>query len=69
MLKVMFNNLVEFITNLIIAIESNTTGLLTIDSAPQVANLVEIMVLGVVIGVIVKCGTEVYYKYVDYVNQ
>ena len=68
MLKVMYINLVDMITKLIIAIESNTTGLLNMDSYFAVQNLVAIVVNMVIVGVIVKCATEVYFKYVDYVN-
>lgn len=68
MLKVMYINLVDMITKLIIAIESNTTGLLDLDSYFVVQNLVAIAVNMVIAGVIVKCATEVYFKYVDYVN-
>ena len=68
MLKVMYYNLLDTITKLIIAIESNTTGLLGMESYTVVQNLVAIAVNMVIAGVIVKCATEVYFKYVDYVN-
>lgn len=69
MLKVIYINLVDMITKLFIAIDGATTGLLGQDAYFAVQNLVAILVNAIIVGVIVKCATEGYFKYVDYVNQ
>lgn len=69
MLKVMYYNLLDMITKLIIAIESNTTGVLGMESYAVVQNLVAILVNMVIAGVIANVIMNIWERYNYHVNR